>query len=329
MTEKCLDATIRQPRLAVTQAYARLSRFTRTFIVREELRLFKIRLLLLLCLGLLASAVAESRIYVVDVQIKPTSKDDYYYVDLLRLLLNASKAPDEVIDIHFYGEKISQARWVAVIEKDEGNNVLWTMTSTEREKSMRAIRVPIYKGLMGYRALVIRKEDEKRFAKVKTRDELMTFTFGQGLHWPDTAILRKNQFRILEAVTKESLYKMSAAKRFDMFPRGVIEILTEDDSIRQQNLMVEPHLILHYRTDMYFFVNKNNTELAERLEKGWDVIQRNGEFDKLFYNTDRIMHALNFLKQPGHIIVELDNPFLPEDTPLDKPGYWLDINTLR
>ena len=293
------------------------------------MRLPNIRLLLLLCFGLLASAIAESRIYVVDVQVKPTSKDDYYYVDLLRLILNAGKAPDEVIDIRFYGEKISQARWVAAIEKDEGNNVLWTMTSTEREKTLRPIRVPIYKGLMGYRALIIRKSDENKFLKVKTKEDLMSFTFGQGLHWPDTAILRANQLRIMEAVTKESLYKMSAAKRFDMFPRGVIEILPEDDFIRQQNLMVEPRLIIHYRTDMYFFVNKNNTELAERLEKGWDIILRNGEFDKMFYSTDRITYALNFLKQPGHTIIELDNPFLPEDTPLDKPGYWLDINTFR
>jgi hypothetical protein len=293
------------------------------------MRLLKTRHLLVACFGLLLSAMAESRIYVVDLLLKPMAKDDYYYVDLLRLILNASKAPDEVIDIHFTGEKISQARWIAAIEKDEGNNVIWTMTNTEREKAMRAIRVPIYKGLMGYRALVIPKGDEKRFANVKTKEDLLAFTVGQGLHWPDTAILRDNQFRILEAVTKESLYKMSAAKRFDIFPRGVIEILTEDDFIRQHNLMVEPHLVIHYQTDMYFFVNKNNAELAERLERGWDIIQRNGEFDKLFYSTDRIIYALNFLKLPGHTIIELNNPYLPVNTPLSTAGYWLDVSSLR
>ena len=292
------------------------------------MRLPKIRHLLVACLCLLLSAMAESRIYVVDVQLKPSAKDDYYYVDLLRMILNASKAPDEVIDIHFNGEKISQARWIAAIEKDEGNNVIWTMTSAEREKTMRPIRVPIYKGLMGYRALVISKTDEQKFARVKTKEDLVAFTAGQGLHWPDTAILRENQFRIMESVTKESLYKMSAAKRFDFFPRGVIEILTEDDYIRQQNLMVDPRLIIHYQTDMYFFVNKKNTELAERLERGWDIIIRNGEFDKFFYNTDRIIFALSFLKQPGHTIIELDNPFLPEDTPM-QAGYWLDISSIR
>lgn len=329
MPERCLDVTIRQHRLAVTQGYARLNELRRTFNLREGRRLLKIRPLLFLCFGLLVSAMAESRIYVVDVQLKPSAKDDYYYIDLLRLILNASKAPDETIDIHFYGDKISQARWIAAIEKDESNNVLWTMTTDEREKTMRAIRVPIYKGLMGYRALVIRKADEQKFANVKTKDDLMPFTAGQGLHWPDTDILRENQFRIMEAVTKDSLYKMSAAKRFDFFPRGVIEILTEDDFIRQQNLMVEPRLIIHYKTDMYFFVNKNNTELAERLEKGWEIILKNGEFDKFFYNTDRIVFALNFLKQPGHTFIELDNPFLPDDTPTQTSGYWLDFSAAR
>jgi len=194
---------------------------------------------------------------------------------------------------------------------------------------MRAIRVPIYKGLMGYRALVIRKTDEQKFADIKSKEDLLGLTAGQGLHWPDTAILRENQFQIMEAVTKESLYKMAAAKRFDFFPRGVIEILTEDEFIQEQHLMVEPRLVLHYQTDMYFFVNKNNTELAERLEKGWDIILRNGSFNRLFYSTERIIFALNYLRQPGHTIIELENQSLPDDTPLQTLGFWLDINTLR
>ena len=277
----------------------------------------------------MSTVLAEPRTYVVDVQLKPVAKDDGYYVELLRLLLDASKAPDEIIDIHFYGEKISQARWIVVIERDQDNNVLWTMTNKEREKSMRAIRVPIYKGLMGYRALVIRKTDEQKFADIKSKEDLLGLTAGQGLHWPDTAILRENQFQIMEAVTKESLYKMAAAKRFDFFPRGVIEILTEDEFIQEQHLMVEPRLVLHYQTDMYFFVNKNNTELAERLEKGWDIILRNGSFNRLFYSTERIIFALNYLRQPGHTIIELENQSLPDDTPLQTLGFWLDINTLR
>ena len=42
---------------------------------------------------------AEPRPYVVDVQISTPEQDGDYYTSLLRLLLNASEAPDEVIEL--------------------------------------------------------------------------------------------------------------------------------------------------------------------------------------------------------------------------------------
>ena len=289
--------------------------------------LFRLRVIAFLCFAQVGFAVAEQRPYVVDVQIKqPVKKEGNYYIDLLTLILNASKAPNEVIKFRFYEDQISQARWIAAVEKDQGNSVMWTMTDKEREKSLHAIRIPLYKGLMGYRLLVIRQADEQKFANVKTKEALMAFTVGQGTHWPDTTILRSNQFQLVEAMTKENLYKMLVAKRFDFLPRGAIEIHTEGEFIRSNKLVVAPHIALHYKTDLYFFVSKKNTELAKRLEKGWAVIQRNGEFDKLFYNTERVKFALELLKQPGRTIIELENPLLPDDTPLQTPGYWLDLS---
>jgi hypothetical protein len=284
---------------------------------------------LVLLFGCFAVAVqAEPRRYFVDVQVTPPAQEGDYYTSLLRLILNASKAPDEVIELRFANNPLSQARWVAAVVNDKGNNVLWTMTNIEREQSMRAIRVPLFKGLIGYRKLVIRKADEAKFAKINTKEELLALSAGQGIHWPDTEILRANDFKVTEAMAKENLYKMLAAKRFDFFPRGVTEVYLEADLIRAQHLMVEPHLMLHYPADLYFFVNKNNTNLARRLEQGWAIIYKNGEFDKLYFNTARVTSALAILKQHKHTVIELENSFLPADTPLNFPKYWLDISTL-
>jgi hypothetical protein len=285
--------------------------------------------ILVLCLCCYAGSLqAEPRPYYVDIQITTPGKDGEYYVSLLNLILNASKAPDEVIEFRFANHSLSQARWVAAVVQDRANNVLWTMTNKEREQSMRAIRVPLLKGLIGYRLLVIRKEDEAKFAKINTKEELLALSAGQGMHWPDTEILRSNHFSVTEAMAKENLYKMLAAKRFDFFPRGVTEVSLEAALIRSQGLMVEPRLVLHYPAALYFFVNKNNTDLAQRLEKGFAILQKNGEFDKLFLSAERIKSALAILKQPNRKIIELENPLLPSDTPLNIPKYWLNLSGL-
>lgn len=283
--------------------------------------------ILVFVLSCFAVAVqAEPRRYFVDVQLPQNLQEDYY-IQLLRLILNASKAPDEVIEFRFANNPLSQARWIAAVVQDKDNNVLWTMTNLEREQSMRAIRVPLLKGLIGYRLLVIRKTDEAKFAKINSKQELLALSAGQGMHWPDTEILRINGFNVKEAMAKENLYKMLVAKRFDFFPRGATEVDLEADLIRSQNLMVEPRLILHYPAVLYFFVNKKNEELAQRLEKGFAIILKNGDFDKLFLSTARVKSALAILKEPNRKVIELENPLLPRDTPFDIPQYWVKFST--
>ncbi|GGY62354.1 hypothetical protein GCM10011613_02290 [Cellvibrio zantedeschiae] len=278
--------------------------------------------IILLCCSL--KVVAAPRPYIVDVQTSAVEGE--YFADLLALILNASKAPDEVIQIRFAPEQISQARWVAGVAQGKGNNIIWTMTSKAREQTLRTIRFPLMKGLMGYRVLVIRKEDEEKFAKVKTQQDLVKLSAGQGLHWPDTNILRANQFYVLETMAKENLYKMLTAKRFDFFPRGIIEIPVEQDLIRSQNLMVEPHILLHYPTDLYFFVNKNNDELAARLEKGCAIIFKNGEFEKFFSGYERMTAAIDFLSKHKYLIIELENPLISDETLKASRQYWIEPN---
>lgn len=254
------------------------------------------------------------RPYVVDLKIALTLKGSDYFVDALSLILNASKAPDETIEFRFAEKSLAHARWIMAVTNDTGNNVLWVMTNKSREESLTAIRMPLLKGLMGYRVLVIRKEDEAKFKHIKTLRDLQGLKVGQGIHWPDTDILQANKFQTVEALLKENLYKMLAAKRFDFFPRSITEMYLEEDFVRAYNLMVEPHLLLHYPTDFYFFVNKQNVELAERLRKGWAIVQKNGEFEKFFTNAQRIQAAMAILQGPPRIVIELDNPFLSQET---------------
>jgi hypothetical protein len=257
-----------------------------------------------------APVQAAQRQYAVDVHTLVSAQGGNYYVALLTMILEASKAPDEEIILHIADHQFSQARWIAEVQRSPGNHVMWTITDREREELLRPIRVPLFKGLEGKRMLVIRKEDQLKFAAMTRPQDLRGVVAGQGAHWPDVDILKANGFGVMEGVNRDNLYKMLAAKRFDYFPRGVTEIDSERSLIAQYDLMVEPSLVLSYPAAMYFFVNKNNTELAQRLEKGWAIILRNGEFDKFFYNHPRIRTALAKMKDQKHVI-ELKNPYIP------------------
>jgi hypothetical protein len=85
---------------------------------------------------------------------------------------------------------------------------------------------------------------------------------------------------------------------------------------------------LHYPAAVYFFVNKQNADLAQRLEKGFAIIQKNGEFDRLFLSNERVKSAINILKSHRRRVIELDNPFFPPSTPLNTPVYWLDVGDI-
>lgn len=260
----------------------------------------------------------------VDVKAVSPARQDDYYVNLLRLILNASKAEDEVIQFRFSDRQFTQWRWLVELTHDKDNGVLWTVTSQQRESLLRPIRVPLFKGLIGTRVLVIRREDLGKFEMVNSLADLQQFVAGQGANWPDTTILRANGLRATEGVGKDQLYKMLEAKRFDYFPRGITEIINEMPFLAEHDLVIEPNVLIAYPAAMYYFVNKNNDELAGRIERGWEIILANGEFDAFFYNHPRIKGGLQYLHSHQRII-HLANPELPEIFPIEKTHYWFKL----
>lgn len=280
-------------------------------------------LVFMLTTGLFASAYAEQIRIPVKVQGTQLEQPSDYFTTLLTMALNASKAENEVIDIIFSERDYAQARWINMLQHDKSNFVIWTMTDKEREQQLRPIRIPLFKGLFGYRVFLIRKQDQARFDQVKTLNDLGQFSGGQGTHWPDTPILQANGLRITTAETTELLFRMLNAKRFDYFPRGISEAWFELLQRNEPNLAVEENLLLYYPTAIYFFVNKENDALAQRIEKGMEILIDNGKFDEFFYNHPRFRVGMEKLK--NRRIIYLQNPSLPTETPVNNPRYWIDL----
>jgi hypothetical protein len=248
-----------------------------------------------------------------------------YFTTLLLMALNASKAENEEIDIIFSKQDYSQARWVYLAQHDKRNFVIWTMTDKARERQLRPIRVPLFKGLFGYRVFLIREQEQHRFDHVRNIGDLSGLLGGQGTHWPDTPIMQHNGLRLTTAETTESLFRMITAKRFDYFPRGISEAWFELAQRDEKKLAVEKSIMLYYPTAIYFFVSKENEALAMRIETGLEKLIDNGKFDQFFFSHPRINLGLENLTR-RHII-ELENPFLPAETPVNNPRYWIDLTS--
>ncbi|MCE3251565.1 MAG: hypothetical protein K0Q67_575 [Cellvibrio sp.] len=282
--------------------------------------------LLLANLAVVVPAAAEPIHIPVKVQSTQLEQPSDYFTTLLTMALEASKAENEIIDIIFSPRDYAQARWINMLQNDKSNFVIWTMTDKEREQQLRPIRIPLFKGLFGYRVLLIRKQEQTRFDQVKTIQDLEKFLGGQGTHWPDTLILQANGLRVTTAETTESLFRMIHAKRFDYFPRGISEAWFELIQRNDADLAVEENILLHYPTAIYFFVNKENEALAQRIEKGMETLIDNGKFDQFFYNHPRVSSGFEKLK--NRRIIELKNPYLPAETPVNNPRYWIDLSAL-
>jgi ABC-type amino acid transport substrate-binding protein len=213
-----------------------------------------------------------------------------------------------------------QARSARELAADSGLiDLLWTVTSREREQALRPVRIPIFRGLYGWRLLLVRRGDTERFAAVRSLADLQPLRLLQGADWPDTRVLRDNGLRVETAQSFESLFNMLQAARGDAFPRGVTEIGWEQLQ-RSDRFQVEPSLALHYPSAEYYFVSQRNRSLAELLEQGLERMQASGEHEELLLDIHG--EALRAARLHQRRTLSLRNAELPEATPLRRRALW-------
>jgi hypothetical protein len=241
-----------------------------------------------------------------------------YPAQVLRLALQEAGAD---FQLQPSDTPMPQGRALQQLAAGENVNVVWSMTSKERELKLRPIRIPIDKGLLGWRLFLINKANAATFARVKTLDDLRKLQAGQGHDWPDTDILRHNGLTVQGNASYEGLFKMLRAQRFDYFPRSIIEIWDEQKLFAAQDLEIDKHLILYYPTAFYFFVNRNDHALAQTIETGLNKAIANGKFEQLFQQT--YGGVVQRAHLAGRTKLILQNPLLPLPTPLARKELWI------
>lgn len=240
-----------------------------------------------------------------------------YALALLRLALDKT---DSALRLEPSPSSMEQQRALLNLEHGERLDVVWSMTSIEREQRLLPVRIPLDKGLFGWRIALLPKSHAQRFKHVRNLNDLRQFSAGQGHDWPDSDILRSHDLTVRVAGSYASLFRMLRAQRFDYFPRAVIEIWDELEHAHGAQLVADSHIVLHYPTAMYFFFSRSRPELAETVRLGLEKALADGSFDRLFYMyfADSVRRArLNQRR-----VITLDNPLLPSATPLQRRELW-------
>lgn len=235
-----------------------------------------------------------------------------YYVQLLELLFSTTQDKYGDYQLIEFDMNVNQERQIKIIQAEMAD-LMWTMTTDERERRLLPIRFALLKGLMGKRVFVILKNRQKDFPLSLKESELKKKVAIQGLNWPDYKILRSNGYRV-ETVDwgdwYENLFAMIKYERVDYFPRSVIEASIELKRRKNAKLAIEQNHLIEYPAYLYFFVGKHRPELVQRLNDGFEIISKNGEFDKLFNSFEANRKAQSLLNLDHRIRHKLTNPLL-------------------
>jgi hypothetical protein len=203
-------------------------------------------------------------------------------------------------------------------------DIFWSMTSSELEEDFNAIYIPIFRGLLGMRIPLVKQENVDMFAGVRSLSDLQNYKAGSGKTWPDTAILEHNNLPVVKTLKYQNLFPMLEGERFDYFPRGLHEPWQEITNNTELNLAVENNILIRYTAPNYFFVNKNNPQLADRITQSLNQMIRSGEFSRLFFLDNEVKNALKKANVKSRKVFEIDNPTLSKNTPVHRKELWFD-----
>jgi ABC-type amino acid transport substrate-binding protein len=248
----------------------------------------------------------------------------FYAAKMIKLALEHI---DTKYELQVVPGNLTQTRMV----EDTLNNsldVIWAGTSKDLEEQLELVKIPLYKGLLGHRLLIIRKGDQDKFDQVKNIDDLRKIPLGQGTAWADTKILEANGLKVIKTMKYQNLFFMLDGGRFDAFPRAVFEPFSEVAKHPDLNLTVEKHLMLVYKLDFFLFVNKSKQKLARDLELGLNRAIADGSFDKVFMGSPSVQEAVTKGDLKNRLVIPLKNPLITDQVPVNREELWIDPATL-
>jgi hypothetical protein len=269
-------------------------------------------------------AVRAVDVYRIDPNFNRPDYRDHYTLQVLKAALDASSARYGAYELDTSPLGMERDRLMLEMIKGEMVNLSAQITSAEWENKLIPIRIPVDKGLSGYRISLIDSRDQAQFSAVTTLAQLKRLTMGAGRQWSSTAVFLDAGFKVAQGNSTAGLHSMLAAHRFQHFPRGIEEAVFEQASYVAgfPSLVVERDLAVYFPLPRYFFVTPDQPQLAQRLEYGMHLLIDSGRFDRIFHDFyDGLIEQTGLRKRR---VFKLRNALLSPQTPLSNKAYWYD-----
>lgn len=267
------------------------------------------------------SATAEEVILV----NRPLSADDKRYDYPQALLLKIlERTSARYGPAHIEQAPVHMKRDRTLHELMKGNliHVMAEAPKPEWVEKLLPVRIPIRKGIQGFRLFLIRKENQSVLSKITTLGELKAIATGTGAQWSTTRVLEKSGFNAVTGNHYEGLFDMLMSDRFMTFGRGINEVFVEYESRKETfpDLAVEQDLLLYIPLPTYFFISPTKPHLAERIKAGLLAMIDDGTFDEFFeQHFGPLIQKANLSERK---IFKINNPNLSQDTPLAVEKFW-------
>ncbi len=201
--------------------------------------------------------------------------------------------------------------WKSIVNNRYPNLVMPTAYSSEhlRGNQIDFIPFPVELGLIGYRVCFYPKSKADKISEKLKNGQHRELKYGMHSEWEDAEILRHNGFLVKPIMSYDSLFKMTAAGRFDLFCRSISEIYDEYNNYKDlDGLAIEQTTVFHYPLPIFFWINTQNTLAKERLYTGFLRAFENGKLLVLF--TNHYNEKIAFTNFEDRNIIELENPLL-------------------
>lgn len=203
----------------------------------------------------------------------------------------------------------------AAIFREGGADILSTVAGNPKlaNEDKQLIPLAMMKGLLGYRLLIIRAEDQERFFAIKHIEDLRALTNGVPDGWAEVSLFRGNGIPVDGDVRFDDLFSQLARGQFDYtsFGANEIEPILADHVASQPGLALEQTLLVYYPFPLVFYVTPNDPILAQRIRQGMAIISRNGVLDAIF--EKHFGETLRRLQLHERRTLVLENPLLPPE----------------
>lgn len=251
-----------------------------------------------------------------------TASRQQYEREILEAALNATIAAHGNYQLQEDKTDYPLAADEASVFRSKGFDIFGTVagnTKLANEKKI-LIPLPLMKGLLGYRILIIRAADKEKFVAIKSAQQLQQLRMGIPSTWADAELFRHNGYKVEEKGSFDDLFTRLENNEFDYVTFGANEVtgVFSERAAKSGKLIVDSSLVVFYPFPLVFYVNPDSKALAARVTEGLQIISANGELDKIFNRYFAVdLAAVNL---PARAMIKLKNPILPAEMADFKPS---------